>query len=461
MNDRNSHNVNKRFPFQRSIYHGGETKNYGGDDTALKGTLLPQATLLLDARESKLLFGNAPITSMPETQSIRRRTESSFTTRPTKIFIDGRFLSQPVTGVQRYGRELLSAFDALLNEQKMASSIAIEVLVPSGCSIDFDVRHIRIRHVGWFSGHIWEQIVLPLLTKGGVLLCPSNTAPIASLVVAQPVVVTVHSLSFLHQPSSYTRLFRWLYSFLLGVVFRFAEAIITPSAAEKAALASRYPAAADKIHGVQNGSIPRAFAEEMKNARQSPHESKEPFVLFVGSLVESKNLQTLLDAMTIVNHQTRLALRVVGSCGQGFRPAKYTIVPAVQELVSFEGQVDMQRLIELYRGAACLVFPSYYESSGLPPLEAMALGCPAIVSRIPALVERCGDAALYCDPRNAAAIARQILQLLADSDLRAALRQKGFERAAAFSWERTAAETLAVILTAAGRRGNTTQSNLP
>ena len=371
-----------------------------------------------------------------------------------KVFVDGRFLSQPVTGVQRYGRELLSAFDDLLNNQALASSVSIEVLAPHGRALDFTARHIRLRRVGWFSGHIWEQFVLPLAAKGGVLFCPSNTAPIASLLVAQAVVVTVHSLSFLHQPTSYTGTFRCLYGFLVSLTCRFANAIITPSLAEKQALVSRYPAAAGRIHGVQNGGLPRAFGDEMKEARQHTQELEEPFVLFVGSLVESKNLQTLLEAMTIVNNRTRLPLRVVGGRGNGLRPAKYRIAPAIQQLVNFEGQVGFDRLVQSYRNALCLVFPSYYEASPLPPLEAMALGCPVIASRIPALVERCADAALYCDPTNAEAIARQILQLVEDSDLRATLRQRGFERAAAFGWERTAAETLSIILKVAGKHGD-------
>src|SRR5499426_2842207 len=192
----------------------------------------------------------------------------------------------------------------------------------------------------------------------------------------------------------------------------------------------------------------------MIEAREHTQELEEPFVLFVGSLVESKNLQTLLEAMTLVNNRTRLPLRVVGGCGNGLRPAKYRIAPAIHPRVTFEGQVGLDRLVQLYRNALCLVFPSYYEASPLPPLEAMALGCPVIASRIPALVERCADAALYCDPTNAEAIARQILQLVENSDLRATLRQRGFERAAAFGWERTAAETLSIILKVAGNRGD-------
>jgi glycosyltransferase involved in cell wall biosynthesis len=137
------------------------------------------------------------------------------------------------------------------------------------------------------------------------------------------------------------------------------------------------------------------------------------------------------------------------------QPAKYSIAPGIKQLVNFDGQVSVDRLVQLYRDASCLVVPSYYEASPLPPLEAMALGCPVIVSRIPALMERCGDAALYFDPRSAADIARQISQVMDNSDLRDALRQNGFERAAAFTWDRSAAATLAVILKAVGNDGDT------
>jgi glycosyltransferase involved in cell wall biosynthesis len=114
--------------------------------------------------------------------------------------------------------------------------------------------------------------------------------------------------------------------------------------------------------------------------------------------------------------------------------------------LEFLGQVDdPARLVEIYRSAFCLVYPSFYESSGLPPVEAMACRCPVIASDIPVLVERCGEAALYCDPKEPADIARKIEALLDDPTLRASLIEKGVARAGEFTWRNCALQTLAVM----------------
>ena len=105
----------------------------------------------------------------------------------------------------------------------------------------------------------------------------------------------------------------------------------------------------------------------------------------------------------------------------------------------------MEDLIKLYRSASCFVFPSFYESFGFPPLEAMACGCPVVVSNAGSLPEICGDAAVYCDPFNANDIAEKIMLVITNETLQEELRQKGMAQAKKFSWERCARETFAVI----------------
>ena len=104
------------------------------------------------------------------------------------------------------------------------------------------------------------------------------------------------------------------------------------------------------------------------------------------------------------------------------------------------GYVSDQQLRALYEGAACFVFPSFYEGFGLPPLEAMCCGCPVISSDRASLPEVCGDAALYCDPDDPATLAAQLRRLLDSDALAAELRQAGRQRAAGFTWDRAARE---------------------
>jgi glycosyltransferase involved in cell wall biosynthesis len=105
----------------------------------------------------------------------------------------------------------------------------------------------------------------------------------------------------------------------------------------------------------------------------------------------------------------------------------------------------------LYQRAACLVYPSRYEGFGFPPLEAMACGCPVIVSQTSSLPEVCGDAALYVDPEAPAQLAAAIRRVLCEEGLRAQLRVAGLERAQRWSWERCAADTLAAVREAFAR----------
>jgi alpha-1,3-rhamnosyl/mannosyltransferase len=109
------------------------------------------------------------------------------------------------------------------------------------------------------------------------------------------------------------------------------------------------------------------------------------------------------------------------------------------------GRVADETLAALYRSARLFVYPSLYEGFGLPPLEAMASGCPCVVSRAAALPEVLGDAALYCDPCDVRDIAAQMQRLLVDSSLREELISRGRTRARSFSREQSAARLHAVI----------------
>lgn len=364
-----------------------------------------------------------------------------------RIYINARFLTQPVTGVQRYAIELVKALDCLIEQGEIKKfKYRFELLAPrKGLLRDLHLKHITLRKVGVLTGHAWEQLELPMYSAGGLLFCPGNTAPALSLLAGRKTVVTVHSLSYLYIPEAYSAAFRTLYGTIMPLVLRKANKVITVSQSEKKLITGRY-GDIKNIHVIQNGTGLKSFVDENEKLKVDKSDSAEPFLLFVGSISKGKNLQGVLEALSILNKSRDVNLVVVGAGGKTFKGAEACLPGNIINKVFFKGQIDeVRELIHLYKTAFCLVFPSFYESWGLPAVEAMTCGCPVIASNIPALAESCGDAALYCDPFDPADIAVKIQGLMDDEALRQSLIQKGLARAGRFTWDKCARETFAII----------------
>lgn len=184
----------------------------------------------------------------------------------------------------------------------------------------------------------------------------------------------------------------------------------------------------------------------------------DPYVLFVGSEQPRKDLPTLLAAFAVLKRDPafgRLRLAKVGAAGHPEAPFRAPTLRAIDELrlerdVVLAGRVADDELPRWYSAAACLVLPSRHEGFGLPPVEAMACGCPVIVSSAGALPEVAGDAALVVPPRDPPALADAMRSVLSDPARAARLRRRGLRHAARFTWERAARETHAVYAAVAG-----------
>jgi glycosyltransferase involved in cell wall biosynthesis len=374
-----------------------------------------------------------------------------------KLAIDGRFLTQPITGVQRYAREFVTALDQLLDQGAIdAKTWQVRLLHPPNLQLpDLPLSQIEPVTVGQLSGHLWEQLELPQYIRGDVLLCLGNSAPIAHL-WRWSTVVTVHDLSFRYFPAAYAKSYRLIYRLLTPLIMQYAKAIITVSEAERQAMLGYYPQAEQRLYAVQNGGLPTTLNLTPDQSTLIDPESTEskhlvadsdsaPFVLCVGALSRRKNLPGVLDAVAQINQQQPLNLVIIGSGSQALQQSGINLPPILLDRTRFTGQISDRDLWGYYRSALCLVFPSYYEASGLPPIEAMACGCPVIAAQIPALVERCGEAALYCQPDQVETIAEAIQQLIEQPELQQELRQKGLAQAAKFSWETCVLQTLAII----------------
>ena len=354
------------------------------------------------------------------------------------LTINGRFLTQRITGVQRYAHELVQAFDAIASGN---TGITFTVLSPRLSVAPPVWRNVELRQVGHLQGHAWEQFELPWHARGRLLFCPGNTAPVMSLLSRTPPVVTIHDLSYAYFPDAYRLAFRLWYSFIVPLALRRASAVITVSESERRAILARYPAAA-RLHAIANGGLPAAVPAE--TTADAPRGSD--CILYVGSLSRRKNFPRMFEAVCRLIRNRGFRFVVVGDTSKSLAASMPDIPHDVASKVTFVGAVDDPAVLaSYYRQATCLLFASLYESSGLPPIEAMACGCPVVASNIPALRERCGDAAIYCDPQDVQSIAAATERVMDDVALRRRLQELGRQRAATFTWEHCARQTLDVI----------------
>jgi glycosyltransferase involved in cell wall biosynthesis len=228
--------------------------------------------------------------------------------------------------------------------------------------------------------------------------------------------------------------------------FARAAALIAVSEATKRDLVTRLHLPPERIRVVHEGLDHDLFRPVARRLVDGP------YLLFVGSEHPRKNLPVLLRAFAALKRDpqfTRLRLVKVGAAGSTearFRAPTLATLRALglEREVVFPGEVPDADLPAYYAGAACFVLPSRAEGFGFPPLEAMACGCPAVVSTAGSLPEIAGPAALTVDPDDVAGLVAALRRVLTDDALRARLRLRGLARARDFSWERTAGQTLEV-----------------
>ena len=223
---------------------------------------------------------------------------------------------------------------------------------------------------------------------------------------------------------------------------RRAAALPCISEATRADLVRLFPHAGRKASVIPLAADP-AFSAPVAAPGHPALEGK-PYVLAVGTLEPRKNLERLITAWSAMDEGARAGhvLALVGPIGWDAAPI---LAAARDNGAQLLGRVSEDELRALYAGASAFAYPSLYEGFGLPILEAMAAGAPVVTSNVSSLPEVAGDAALLVDPRDPAAIGAALTRLLSDPALADDLRTRGHARAAAFSWERTARETLGLL----------------
>ncbi|MGH2531906.1 MAG: glycosyltransferase family 4 protein [Thermomicrobiales bacterium] len=356
------------------------------------------------------------------------------------------------SGVSRYIDRLVRALPAALNGDD-----TLTVFVGRDAEASHGPR-IGYRRSWWpverpEARLPWEHLALPLETRRAKIDLFHGTVNVVPRGLRCHSVVTVHDLAFLRWPDQVTRRrHRYLAGELRGSLGR-ARRIIAVSEATKADLVEMLGVDPSRVAVTPLG-VDERFRPVEGDAWEEFREARgivRPFVLSVGTLEPRKNLPALLRAFATLTREIPHDLVLVGGEGWLTEEIHHTMqTPKLAGRVRLTGFVEDDDLPAWYGAADCFAFPSLYEGFGLPVLEAMASGVPVVTSNLSSLPEVAGDAALLVDPDDVKAIADGIRLVVTDSAFAATLRRAGTERAAEFTWERTAALTATVYREVAG-----------
>ncbi len=351
-----------------------------------------------------------------------------------RIYINGKFLAQPLTGVQRFAFETVSALDRLLARNKVPHPFIL--IAPTiRAENKLELVSIPVIHVASSSLHVWEQITLPARTRGATLLNLAGSAPL----LKHDQVCTFHDAAVYEFSSAYSIAFLCWYRLLFGVQARICRGVLTVSEFSCERLKKYLGKTRAPLQVVPNG-CDHFESMQADESILSLHGLKPgSYLLAVGSANPSKNFPALLrgfDAMA----QKSIRLVVAG----GGNAAVFAAEDGGGEGAGVvrTGRITDAQLKALYVHARAFVFPSLYEGFGIPPLEAMACSCPVVASDIAPIVETCGAAALYFDPNDIGSITAALARVCADDGLCERLRRAGKDRAARFTWRGSATALL-------------------
>ncbi|HCG94241.1 MAG TPA: glycosyltransferase family 1 protein [Halieaceae bacterium] len=347
-------------------------------------------------------------------------------TKPVKkVVINGRFLSQKMTGVQRYALELT------LELQKLHPDWV--VVSPNSAKGAASAQSLNVKFAGCLKGHLWEQLVLPLVAKrlgADLVLNFCNTGPLfaSNLLV-------LHDVSFKRHPLNFSRSFRIFYSLLIPLLLRSVKQLVTDSDFSRDEICDVYPIQRDDVEVIYCAPSPIFIDKGL---------ARSPFILAVSSVNKLKNFDRLMDAF-VAAELYQYELKIVGDNHGSFNSDNYSSHLPEQPRVKFLGRVSDEDLVDLYNTATLFVFPSLYEGFGIPPLEAQACGCVCLVSNAASLPEVCGTSAAYFNPEDTLSLTKSIRELLADESVLQDYKLKGFQNIDKFSWGESAARMSRVV----------------
>lgn len=339
--------------------------------------------------------------------------------------VNGRYLTQKATGVHRYAFEICNK----LHEMGVDFHVAIPQEIDPGYKFEF-----KTVKCGSLKTHMWEQISLPRYLKSigsPLLISFTGCGPLNY----SNQIMTIHDVSHERYPQWFSKNYYRFYHFMMPRIGRKAHAVLTVSEFSKREIVETLGLKAEKIH-VVHSNVPfhsKPSEDEILNFHRDT--DAERYIIAVSSMDPRKNFVRLVEAFDKIEDKS-VKLYIIGMSFKAFNTPD--LQKLINERVHLPGYIPDEALQLMYQNALLSVYPSLYEGFGLPPLESMTYGCPAINSDIPALREVSEDAALYVDPYDVKDMTVKINQLLEDEPLRRSLCLKGLEQIKKYSWDKSA-----------------------
>lgn len=355
-----------------------------------------------------------------------------------QLIINCRFLTQRITGVQRFAFEMCKELDSLLHsyaDLKVIGLMPQREINEQYCNYVF--KSIQIKGCGRLSGHLWEQLELPIYSRGALLINFCNTAPLLKF----KQVITLHDVIFMTNQDSQKLWFKLWYQLIARVTVSSARSVFTVSEFSKAEIIRLLKVNADRIVVLGNAPSLQNYAYENQIFNRFKLVGKKYF-LMIGSNSTRKNTQMVAKLFASEPELHDVMLVIVGG--------KYVNLGAVDDIVAenliYTDYIKDGELRSLYSHAQALIFPSLYEGFGIPLLEAMAESTIVIASDIRVIREVCADNALYFDPYSTNSLKQQIILRLSHSDeLLLELKDKAQAQLVNYQWAKFAKIMLETI----------------
>lgn len=343
------------------------------------------------------------------------------------IVINARFLTQKMTGVQRYAYEICNRLPEQIGGKKV-----VFVLPKDKVINELTNNKANVISTGCFKGQLWEQFSLPSFLK------TQNTPLLINFVGIGPVfyknkIMFLYDLAFKHHPEWFSYKFQKSYNILIPISLRNSIKIVTDSNYVKKDIIATYKIKNEKIDVIYAAHSNKFTNKSLK---------REKFILTVSSIDPRKNLKRVIQAFSMINSDYKLV--IVGQKNKTFSCIGLE-EETINDNIIFTGYLTDEELIESYNKATLFIYGSLFEGFGIPPLEAQACGCACLVSNRTSLPEVYGDSVEYFNPNSIEDIKDKIEKIINDKSKMMKLQKRGLLNLSRFSWDNSMMELKSII----------------